>query len=84
MAQRMTHTKAILAQIQEHLGLPPIPLTPPIVAALPPAAPATSLAGPGQAVPPAAPTASAALPVDHPAVPTSSQDDGEVSPPVST
>ena len=57
MDQRMTRTEAVLTQIQEHLGLPPIPLSPPAASASPaprPAAPTTSSADPSPAVPPAA------------------------------
>ena len=80
MAQRMTRTKAILAQIQERLGLPPIPLSPQAAAtsaslAPPPATPAVASADPAPTVPP---TASTALLSDHPAVPTQSQDEDEV------
>ena len=86
MAQRMTRTEAILAQIQEHLGLPPIPLSSQAVAApTSPAPPLTALgptlANPAPAVPP---TALAALPADHPAVPTQSQDEYEVPPSATT
>ena len=78
MAQQMTHTEAILALIQEHLGLPPIPLTP-LVAALvsqvvssaaASADPAPAALAVHSLVAPT--TASVSLPADHPAVPTQS------------
>ena len=81
MAQQMTHMEAILAQIQEHLGLPPIPPTAPTTAAptspTPPTAPTVSSADPGPAVPLAA---LAALPDDHPTVPSHDEDEDEVPP----
>ena len=84
MAHRMTCAKAILAQIQEHLSLPLIPITPLAAAALAPQAPTTtSSVGPSPTVPLASPlVASAALPVDHLTVP--SQDEDEVPPPAPT
>ena len=100
MAQRMTRTETILAQIQEHLDLPPIPLTTPAAAAptsptLPPVALAASSAAlaassvdltvPSAVHSPAVPPeASSTLPTDHPAVPTPSQDEDEVPPPTAT
>ena len=90
MEQRMTRTESILAHIQEHLGLPPIPFTPPkeaTVPALPGPPPATltaALADPALAASAVPPAASAALPVDHPLVPTQSKDDDKIPPPVAT
>ena len=86
IAQRMTHTEAILAQIQEHLGLPPIPLSPqavvaPTSPAPPPTAPVAASANP---TPTVLPTASTALPADHLAVPTQSQDEDDVPSPAAT
>ena len=86
MAQRMTHTEAILSQIQEHLGLPPIPLSPqavvaPTSPAPPPAAPAAASADPALTV---LPTASTTLPADHLVVPTQSQDEDDVPSPAAT
>ena len=99
MAQQMTRTEAIHAQIQEHLSLPPIPLTPPTAAA-----PASSTVSPVVASTDPAPTTSAdptliastvhstivppgtsaALLADHPSVPTQSQDEDEIPPPTAT
>ena len=74
MAQQITRVEAILAKIQEHLGLPPIPPTLPVALA-----PIESSTDPGPTVPP---TASVALLADHPVVP--SQDENEVLPPALT
>ena len=91
MAQRMTRAEVILAQIQEHLGLPPIMLTPPIVVA--PTSLAVSQAAASADPAPTAsavqaltvpPAASTALPIDHPTVPTQSRDGDEVPPPAAT
>ena len=86
MAQRMTHTEAILALIQEHMGLPPIPLTPLVVALVSQAVSPADLAPAALAVhsPVAPTTASVALPADHPAVPTQLQDEDEIPPPTAT
>ena len=76
----MTRTKSILAQIQEHLGLPLIPLSPQTAVA-PAIASAIASADPAPTVPLAA---SAALPADHPAIPTQSQDEDEIPPSTAT
>ena len=64
----MTHTEAILAQIQEHLGLPPIPLT--TLAAVAPTSPKVSptaaSADPALEASVVPPATLAALPADHP------------------
>ena len=81
MAQRMTRTKAILAQIQEHLGLPPILAFPQAAIAPPPASPTTPSA---DLAPIALLAASAALQADHLVVFTESHDEDEVPPPTAT
>ena len=86
MAQRMNRIEAIHAQIQEHLGLPLIPFSPQAVVAPssptpPPVAPVVASEDPAPAVSVAA---LAALPADHPIIPTQSQDEDEVPPPTAT
>ena len=75
MAQWMTLTETILAQIQEHMGLPLIPLSPqvattPASPAPPPATLVVASVVPALVASIVPPVASAALPADHPSVPT--------------
>ena len=80
MAERMARTEAILAQIQQHLGLPPIPLTPAAAAKGSQALPLAAL----MVIPAAAAAVSTAPPTAHLLAPAQSEDEDEVPPSTTT